>query len=140
MPSSATVIPSRKAPHTMLGHCHPSDHKRKFESESWRVGITAVSPLVCYRPFVTYSFVPYSLARPYHSAYIRSFSPLTAPIRSGPGSTTPTQAPLRLSYRLSKVHQGPQDPATCIPSCIEPRRNYRHALILLTNSTSYRVP
>ncbi|KIJ97269.1 hypothetical protein K443DRAFT_681660 [Laccaria amethystina LaAM-08-1] len=30
----------------MPGHCRPPDHKCKLQSESWRVGITAVSPLV----------------------------------------------------------------------------------------------
>ncbi|KIJ97278.1 hypothetical protein K443DRAFT_681663 [Laccaria amethystina LaAM-08-1] len=38
-------IRSRKAPH-ILGHCRPPDHKRKLQSDIWRVGITAISPLV----------------------------------------------------------------------------------------------
>ena len=104
MPSSTTLIRSRKARHTMLDHCRPPDHKRKLQSESWRVETTVISPLVSYRPCVTYSFVPFSLPDlwiPYHLAYIRSFALLTAVIRfSGPGSTTTTQAPFRWSYRL----------------------------------------
>ena len=89
---------SRKAPHAMLGHCRPPSHKRELQSESWRVGITAISPLVCYRPCVTYSFVPFSLPRPLNAFSPRiysTFCSLTAPFRySGPGFITPTQAPL----------------------------------------------
>ncbi|EDQ99202.1 uncharacterized protein LACBIDRAFT_335263 [Laccaria bicolor S238N-H82] len=42
MPSS---LPSRKAPHAMLGPCRPPAHKRKLQSESLRVGIMAICPL-----------------------------------------------------------------------------------------------
>ena len=56
---STTLIRSRKAPHTLLGHCRPPDHERKPQSESWRVGITAISPWVSYPPCVIDSFVPF---------------------------------------------------------------------------------
>jgi len=45
----------------MLGHCRPPDRKRKLESEGWRLGIMAISPLVGYCPCVTYSSVPFPL-------------------------------------------------------------------------------
>ena len=45
MPSSTMLIHSRKAP------------------QSWRVVTTAISPLVSYRPCVTYSSIPLSLPR-----------------------------------------------------------------------------
>ena len=48
----------------MLGYRRPPDHKRRRLLECWRVGITAVFPLVSYRLSVTYSFIPSSLSRP----------------------------------------------------------------------------
>ena len=74
IPSSTTLIRPRKAPHTLLGHCRPPDHERTPQSESWRVGITAISPLVSYCPCVCYSFVPLSLPRPLNSSSARIYS------------------------------------------------------------------
>ena len=74
MPRSTTLIRSRKVLRTMLGRCRPPDHKRKLQSESWRVGITAISPLVSYRPCVTYSLVPFSFPRPLNSLSPRIYS------------------------------------------------------------------
>ncbi|EDR05942.1 uncharacterized protein LACBIDRAFT_329101 [Laccaria bicolor S238N-H82] len=47
MPSSTNLIHSRKALH-MPGHCHPPDHKRTLQPESWGVGITDISPLLLF--------------------------------------------------------------------------------------------
>ena len=48
----------------MLGHCRSPDHGRKPQLESRDNGH---SPLVSYRPCITYSFVPFSLPRPLNS-------------------------------------------------------------------------
>ena len=48
----------------MLGCRRPPDHKRRHLPECWRVGITAVFPLVSYRFCFTYTFIPSSLSRP----------------------------------------------------------------------------
>ena len=60
MLSSTTLIRSQTAPH-MLGYCRPPDYERKPQLKSRDNGH---SPLVSYRPCVTYSFVPFSLPRP----------------------------------------------------------------------------
>ena len=71
---STTLIRSRKAPHTLLGHCRPPDHERKPQSESWRVGITPISPWVSYPPCVIDSFVPFCHPRPVNSLSPRIYS------------------------------------------------------------------
>lgn len=56
---------SKPPTYSNLGHCRPPGHKRELESESSRVGITAILlPLVSYHPCVTSSFgVPFSFPR-----------------------------------------------------------------------------
>ena len=106
-----------KAPHTMPGHCRPPDHERKHQLD---VRDNGHSPLVSYRPCITYSFIPFSLPRPLNSLSPCIYSILRLAnclVRySGPASITPTQAQLRRSYRLSKDHH---DAATRIPSSID---------------------
>ena len=80
----------------MLSHCRPPGHNRKLQSESRDNGHISFGTLSPLRYLFIRTLLPSDLWISYRLAYILSFALLAAPIRyAGPGSTTPTPAPLR---------------------------------------------
>ena len=98
----------KSSTHTMLGPCRPPAHNRKLRSESWRVGMTAICPLVSYRPCVTHPFPPLFLPQPLDAFSPRIYSivcSLTAPVRYlGPSFITSPSSVILPSFlhRLTK--------------------------------------
>ena len=92
----------KSSTYTIPGPCGPPGHNRKLRSESWRVGITAISPLVSYRPCVTHSFAPLILPQPLDAFSPRMYSifcSLTVPVRYlGPSFMTSPTSMILLSF------------------------------------------
>ena len=100
--------------YTMLGPFRPPAHNRKLWSESLKVGIMAISPLVSYRLCVTHSFAPLFLPSVASVDGVRgSFPPRSThgltPRRNLPRQTnshhkSPDVTPLGLSHWDIQFH------------------------------------
>ena len=149
MPSSTSLICPQKALHTMLGYRRPPDHKRTRLPQCWKVGITAVFPLVSYRFCVTYSSIPSSLPRPLNSLSPRIHSILTLADRPHPflrpsfykTNASPTSMivpsflgppwPARPGHLHPVVHRLTKGPHTYIDHLIGCAQRWGYSVIIL---------